>query len=129
MMRAEDVVSPGDRVAVTVKDIDPENKRISLSLKDAEGDPWLNIRQKYQPGQVVTGRIEKKESFGYFIFPEPGVTGLLPKSKINSAPNAAEIEKLKTDDAISVSRAIDSEQRKISLAAEGDATGKNLLPQ
>ena len=122
VMRAEDVVSPGDRVAVTVKDIDPENKRISLSLKDAEGDPWLNIRQKYQPGQVVTGRIEKKESFGYFIFLEPGITGLLPKSKINSAPNAAEIEKLKTDDAISVKvDAIDSEQRKITLAAEGDA--------
>ncbi len=122
IIRAEDVVSPGDVVAVTIKDIDAENKRVSLSIKEAEGDPWLNIRQKYQIGQVYTGRIEKKEGFGYFIFLEPGIVGLLPKSKINNAPNAAEIEKLKTDDSISVKvEEIDTTQRKITLAAEGEA--------
>jgi small subunit ribosomal protein S1 len=118
--RAEDMVSPGDEIAVTVKDVDSIKKRISLSMKDAEGDPWINISQKYAVGQIYSGRIEKKEQFGYFINLEPGVIGLLPKSKINSAPNAAEIEKLKIDDIIAVKvEEMHADERKITLGIEG----------
>ncbi len=121
VMRAEDVVSPRDVVAVTIKEVDPVNKRISLSMKDAEGDPWINISQKYLVGKIYTGRIEKKESFGYFINLESGIVGLLPKSKINSAPNASEIEKLKIDDPIAVKvEEVHADQRKITLGIEGD---------
>ncbi len=120
ILRAEDVVSPDDMVAVTIKEVDSIKKRISLSMKDAEGDPWLNISQKYLVGKIYSGRIEKKEQFGYFINLEPGVVGLLPKSKINSAPNASEIEKLKTDDIITVKvEEIHADKRKITLGIEG----------
>ena len=118
--RAEDMVSPGDVISVTIKEVDSIKKRISLSMKDAEGDPWVNIDQKYAIGKIYSGRIEKKEQFGYFINLEPGVVGLLPKSKINSAPNASEIEKLKIDEIIAVKvEEIHADTRKITLGIEG----------
>jgi small subunit ribosomal protein S1 len=63
VLRPEDVVSTGETVSVMIKEIDPLKKRISLSIKDAEGDPWMDIEKKYTPGQMVHGVIEKKESF------------------------------------------------------------------
>ncbi|MCD6586856.1 MAG: S1 RNA-binding domain-containing protein, partial [Desulfobacteraceae bacterium] len=90
------------------------------SMKDAEGDPWVNIDQKYAIGKIYSGRIEKKEQFGYFINLEPGIVGLLPKSKINSAPNVSEIEKLKIDEIIAVKvEEIHADTRKITLGIEG----------
>jgi len=129
--RAEDMVSPGDEVAVTIKEVDAIKKRISLSMKDAQGDPWVNITQKYVVGKIYSGRIEKKEQFGYFINLEPGIVGLLPKSKINSAPNASEIEKLKIDDIIAVKvEEIHADARKITLGIEGDGSDwKQFAPE
>ncbi|MBC2717674.1 MAG: 30S ribosomal protein S1 [Desulfobacteraceae bacterium] len=129
--RAEDIVSPGDVVAVTIKEVDSINKRISLSMKDAEGDPWINIDKKYSIGKIYSGRIEKKESFGYFINLEPGIVGLLPKSKINSAPNASEIEKQKIDDIIAVKvEEIHTTNRKITLGIEGSGDDwKKFAPE
>ncbi|MCF8024728.1 MAG: 30S ribosomal protein S1 [Desulfobacteraceae bacterium] len=123
VLKAHDMVSPGDVVPVMVKSIDPENRRISLSMKEAEGDPWLNIEQRYQPGQQVAGTIEKKECFGYFVALEPGVVGLLPISKINASPDAKQIENRKVDEQIPVFiENINPAERKISLgvAKESD---------
>ena len=118
VVKAEDEVSPGDKVAVMIKSVDPAKKRMSLSMKDAEGDPWLNIENRLAVGQTVSGRIEKKADFGYFVNLAPGITGLLPKSKINNAPDPQAIEKLNTDDPISVTiEAMDSQDKKITLAA------------
>jgi small subunit ribosomal protein S1 len=117
VVKAEDVVRPGDKVTVTVKSIDPANRRMSLSIKDAEGDPWTAFENRIAAGQSMEGRIEKKADFGYFVNLAPGITGLLPKSKIDKAPDPVSIEKLRTDDIISVKiEAIDRSDRKISLA-------------
>lgn len=116
--KAGDVVSSGDVVAVTVKKIDPAARRISLSMKDAEGDPWVDIEKNYPIGQHVDGRIEKKEKFGFFIELEPGITGLLPTSKIRDAAEKGgrDVEHLKPGDTIRVVvDSIDTAGRKISL--------------
>ena len=119
--KASDLVSPGDALEVMVKDIDPENRRISLSMKDAEGDPWIGISDRYKPGQRLEGILEKKEKFGYFITLEPGITGLLPKSKISRANDPAALEKKQPGEGIVVAiESIDRGQRRISLAP-GDA--------
>jgi small subunit ribosomal protein S1 len=119
--KASDMVSVGDSLEVMIKDIDSENRRISLSMKDAEGDPWIGISDKYKPGQKLEGILEKKEKFGYFIALEPGITGLMPKSKIARASEPAELEKKQPGEAIAVIiESIDKEQRRISLAP-GDA--------
>ena len=122
VMRTEEVVVPGDEIMVVVKEFDLDRKRISLSIKDAEGDPWADIEDKFKPGRTVQGRVEKKEGFGIFVNLAPGITGLLPKSKIAASEKAAQIEALKPGAAITVTiDGVNARERKISLGA-GDAS-------
>jgi small subunit ribosomal protein S1 len=116
VLKPEDIVTSGETVSVMIKEVDLEKRRLSLSIRDAEGDPWVDIAEKYTIGQVVKGILEKKEKFGYFINLEPGITGLLPKSNLNKATKPAELEKLKEGDAIAVKiEAIKPSDRKITL--------------
>ena len=127
--KPEDVVTEGESVDVTVKDVDLGNRRISLSIRDAEGDPWINVKERYSVGQSVEGVLEKKEKFGFFITLEPGVTGLLPKSKIKNSGNPSAIEKLKEGNSITVLVGeINIDGRKISLEP-GDATDEGHWQQ
>ncbi len=116
-----DVVKPGETVSVTIKEIDAKARRISLSLRDALGDPRLEVPDKFSVGQVIIGTLEKKEKFGYFISLAPGITGLLPKSKFSAAEKPGLIEQLKAGDPIAVTvEEINPLDRKITLAP-GDA--------
>ena len=116
ILKPEDVVSVGDQVDVVVKNIDLENKKISLSMKDAEGDPWIGINDKFSVSQVVEGTIERKEKFGFFVSLIPGVTGLLPISAIKKHSQPTRIERLNQGDSIKVEiQEINIEERKISL--------------
>lgn len=119
-------VSVGETVPVMIKQIDADNRRISLSIRDAQGDPWLEVADSISTGQVIKGTVEKKEGFGFFISLAPGITGLLPKSNIKKAKKPAMIEQLKTGDMISVIvENIDISKRRISLSPENteDETG------
>ncbi len=114
--KPSDFLSEGQQVPVKIKSIDLDKRRISLSIKDAEGDPWLDAADKYKPGQTVTGTMEKMEQFGMFVQLEPGITGLLPKSAIARSEKPAEFDKFKPGDEVSLKigqvRAV---ERKISL--------------
>ncbi|MFO7715439.1 30S ribosomal protein S1 [Desulfosarcina sp.] len=122
VMRPEEVVGPGDEIMVVVKEFDLDRKRISLSIKDAEGDPWADIEEKFKPGGTVQGRVEKKEGFGVLVNLAPGITGLLPKSKIAASEKSAQIDALKPGAAITVTiDGVNPRERKISLGT-GDGT-------
>lgn len=111
-----DVVQVGDMVAAVIKQIDAEKQRISLSMRDAEGDPWLNVAEKYPVGQTVQGTVEKRQQFGLFISLEPGVTGLLPQSVISRADGEVKFDKLVPGDTVVVSiESVNTRERKISL--------------
>ena len=117
VLKAEDIVASGETVEVMIKEIDVEKRRISLSMREAEGDPWINIQEKYRPGQSVKGTVEKKEKFGYFVVLEPGITGLLPKSKISTSHKPSSAEKLRQGDAVTVIvEEIQPDERKITLS-------------
>jgi small subunit ribosomal protein S1 len=112
-----DEVSPGQQVSVMIKDIDLDQRRVSLSLKDAAGDPWLEVEDKFKVGRQVEGSVEKKEGFGLFINLAPGITGLLPKSNISQSENPARIEGCKAGDTLKVViQRLNATERKISLA-------------
>jgi small subunit ribosomal protein S1 len=116
ILNPEDVVSAGETVSVLIKELDMEKRRMSLSIRDAEGDPWVDVAGKYTIGQSLTAVLEKKEKFGYFINLEPGITGLLPKSILGKFQRSSEFEKLKEGDPIPVIiEAIDTGERKITL--------------
>lgn len=124
--KPEEVVQPGEAVAVLIKEIDPDRRRISLSLREAEGDPWVEAVEKFQVGLTVPGTVEKKERFGIFVNLAPGVTGLFPKSKIGQSADPSSIERLREGDAITVTVAeIDPGGRRITLAAGDAAVGEN----
>ncbi len=117
VVRVENEVTPGQTVAVMVKSVDPINRRISLSMKDAEGDPWLDLEDRLSVGQIVSGRLESKADFGYFINLAPGITGLVPKSKMATDSDLQTMEKLKTDEQVTVKIvAVNPTERKIELA-------------
>ncbi len=102
VLKPEDEVAAGETVSVLIKEIDLAKRRLSLSIRDAEGDPWVDVPEKYKAGQALEGILEKKENFGYFIALEPGITGLLPKSNIRRLSEPAAVEKLKEGNVIPV---------------------------
>ena len=116
ILKPEDVVSAGETVSVMIKEVDMKKRRLSLSIRDAAGDPWIGISDKYSIGQALEGVLEKKEKFGFFINLEPGITGLLPKSNIGRSGRSSELDKLKAGDPIPVViEAINPAERKMTL--------------
>jgi len=77
-----EVVSIGDTVEVTVKDIDRENNRVSLIYKKTEDNPWEKIKTMYQVGDVVPVKIMSITTFGAFAQIIPGIDGLIHISQI-----------------------------------------------
>lgn len=118
--KPEQEVTTGQSVAVMVKDVDLQARRISLSMRDAEGDPWAGITERFTAGQIVSGTVDKREDFGLFIRLEPGVVGLMPKSRIYQEAGAApevQWDKLKPEDTVSVTiESIDADNRRMTLA-------------
>ncbi|MCL1893567.1 MAG: 30S ribosomal protein S1 [Holophagaceae bacterium] len=74
---AKGMVNLGDFVEAQVLQIDTENRRISLGMKQVTPNPWLAVAEKYQPGQIVTGTVRNITEFGAFIEIEEGVDGLI----------------------------------------------------
>jgi len=77
------VLSVGDEVDVYVLSVDHDNKKIALSLRRAQPEPWSKIEAKYEPGQLVTGEVTKLASFGAFARVEDGIEGLIHVSELD----------------------------------------------
>src|SRR6266480_1289997 len=77
-----EVLKVGQEVEVQVLSVDKEKKKIALSIKRAEVDPWTTVEQRYTPGQVVTGTITKIAPFGAFARIEDGIEGLIHLSEL-----------------------------------------------
>jgi small subunit ribosomal protein S1 len=117
--KSEDIVKEGEKVEVKILEIDRENRKISLSLRQAGRDPWAEVEEKYPIGTKVTGTLEKKEKFGYFVSIEPGITALVPKSKIDLAVNVKELESASIGDELTFTISdIDVSERKMTLSPE-----------
>jgi small subunit ribosomal protein S1 len=130
--RPEDFLHPGQEVYVLIKEIDLLKKRISLSIKDAEGDPWMDVPEKYKIGQTLEGMLQKKEKWGYIVTLEPGVVGILPVSKIRSSGQPAAVESLKPGRAMTVViDEIKPEERRITLRLDApeDDSWQQYSPQ
>jgi len=74
---AKGMVNLGDVVEAQILQIDTENRRISLGMKQVTPNPWVAVAEKYQVGQVVTGTVRNITEFGAFIELEEGIDGLV----------------------------------------------------
>jgi small subunit ribosomal protein S1 len=77
------VVSVGDRVEAIVLDIKPDNRRISLGMKQVVPNPWDVISEKYPEGTIIEGKIKNITDFGLFIGIDEGIDGLVHISDIS----------------------------------------------
>jgi len=77
-----DIFSHGDTVQAKVKDIDVQNERLSLSIKDVNEDPWLSVQSRYFIGQIVEGKVASVTEFGVFVEIEDGVDGLIHETEL-----------------------------------------------
>jgi small subunit ribosomal protein S1 len=115
--KAEDVIAPGDTVSAKIKEIDPERRRISLSMKDSEGDPWADVDERFAVGSVVPGTVEKRAQFGLFVNLAPGITALLPAGLASNSGEAKQLSRLGQGDSVTLAvKAVDSANRRITLA-------------
>ncbi len=81
MKHPSKVVAVGDPVEVVVLDVKPEQRRISLGLKQTLPDPWQELAEKYPIGTIVTGRVRNLTEFGAFVEIEEGFRWLDPRER------------------------------------------------
>jgi len=77
------IVNIGDEIEALVLDIDQENKRISLGMKQVEPNPWTLLEEKYPVGTVIRGQVRNITDFGIFIGIEEGIDGLVHISDLS----------------------------------------------
>jgi small subunit ribosomal protein S1 len=111
------VVKVGDEVDVVVLDIKPSDRRVSLGMKQAQPDPWLQVAEKYPVGTVVTGKVRNIAEFGAFIEIEDGFDGLVHVGDVSwtgRVKNPHEVFK-KGEPVTAKVLKIDTENRRVSL--------------
>ena len=115
--KAEDVVSVGDVIQVAIINVDPQKKRLTLSLKAAKGDPWVGAAHKFAKDSMVTGTVTGTTDFGAFVELEQGIEGLAHISELDTKRVGKVTDILKVGDSKEFRvKDIDEDNRKISLS-------------
>jgi len=118
MKHPSKIVNPGDTVDVEVLGVDSKARRISLGMKQVQSNPWATLRERYQVGSRVSGRVRNLTDFGAFIEVEDGVDGLVHVSDISwnkRIKHPGEVLK-KGQEIDAVITNIDTENRRLSLS-------------
>ena len=79
-----DVVKPGDTVEAVILGVSPGERRISLGLKQALGDPWADVAQKFAVGSVIEGPVTSLTKFGAFVQLSEGIEGMIHVSDLSA---------------------------------------------
>ncbi len=82
----KEVLKVGDEIDVFILRLDSEGKRIGLSLKRMQDNPWTSVEEHYHVGQLVEGVISRVAQFGAFVSLDPGIEALLHTSQIADPP-------------------------------------------
>jgi len=103
-------------VEAVVLDVDMDNRRISLGLKQTEPDPWSTLSERYAIGAVIAGRVRNLTDFGAFIEVEDGIDGLVHVSDISPRRIKHPSEVLKKGERVdAVILNIDTDNHRLSL--------------
>ena len=81
--KPKEIISKGEKLELKIIKLDPEEKRINLSLKHLKEDPWSDFEDRYTVGDVVKGTVTKITNFGAFIELEEGIEGLAHISELS----------------------------------------------
>ncbi len=125
-----EVLDIGQTVKVKVLDIDRDRQRISLGLKQTQSDPWQQVLDHYNEGDVVEGRVAKVVTFGAFVEILPGVEGLVHISELAAHHVENPREVVQQGQAVNVRvLEIDGERRRLSLSLKRVEEGEQPVPR
>jgi len=115
--KVTDVLQLGEEVTVKVIKLDPEQTRISLSLRQLQQDPWERLVQSMPVGSIVEGQVTKTKKYGAFLQIMPGIEGLLHISELSWDHVERTEDVLKVGETVQVKViGIDTARRRISLS-------------
>ncbi len=109
-----EVLAVGQEVEVEVLKVDRDSKRIGLSLKRRQPDPWQRVGERFQAGQVVEGTLTRLAPFGAFVDLGEGVEGLLPTNQVSGQAGIAEGVKVR----VKILN-VEPDRQRIGLALQG----------
>jgi small subunit ribosomal protein S1 len=111
------ILKPGDHVEVTILDVNPGQRRVSLSLKQTLPDPWEGLSERMGAGTVVHGRVRHFTEFGAFVEVEDGIDGLIHVSNLSWTKNVKHPSEVlrKGQQIEAVVLNLDPESRRLSL--------------
>jgi small subunit ribosomal protein S1 len=112
-----EIYKKGQEVQAVVLNIDKENERFSLGIKQLISDPWDEIPNKYQPGTRVTGTVTNVTEFGIFLELEEGIEGLVHISEVSGEGRGNPLSHFQVDDVIQAKVInVSREEKKIGLS-------------
>lgn len=114
-----EMLKKGDEVDAIVKEIDPDNQRISLSLKQLTADPWEEIDSLFKIGDLVKGKVSKITNYGAFVELQNDIDGLVHISQISEEHVDKIKNHLKVGDEVTARVVkIDRDERRIGLSVK-----------
>jgi small subunit ribosomal protein S1 len=112
-----EIFKKADVVQAIVLDIDKQNERFSLGIKQLQPDPWETVAERYEVGKEITGTITNLTDFGIFVELEEGIEGLVHVSEISKEKIKTPIGKFNVSDVITAKvMNINSDERRIGLS-------------
>jgi small subunit ribosomal protein S1 len=112
-----EIYKKGDLVQAIVLDIDKDNERFSLGVKQLQSDPWDTVSERYSVGKEITGTITNLTDFGIFVELEEGIEGLVHVSEISKEKIKTPVGKFNVGDVITAKvMNINTEERRIGLS-------------
>jgi small subunit ribosomal protein S1 len=112
------VLKVGEELDVYVLDVDRQRKRIALSLKKLQPDPWTIVDDHYRVGQLVEGRVTRVLDFGAFVEVDLGIEGLLHASEMIGTPELNPSDIVRPGEVLPVKVIrIESRRRRLALSA------------
>ena len=111
------VTALNDDVEVKVIEIDDEKRRVSLSIKQCQENPWVNFEEKYNKGDILESEIKSVTDFGIFVGLDGGIDGLIHVTDITKSENQEEeLRKYKKGDQVkTIILSVDAERERVSL--------------
>jgi small subunit ribosomal protein S1 len=112
-----EVYKKGDVVQAIVLDIEKDNERFSLGIKQLQDDPWRSVAERYEVGKEITGTITNLTDFGIFVELEEGIEGLVHVSEISKEKIKTPVGLFNVGDVITAKvMNINSDERRIGLS-------------
>jgi len=119
----KEIVQVGQQVNVKVIKVENDGKRISLSMKDQEPDPWADVAERFPVGAQFTGRVVRTTEFGLFVEVEPGLDGLVHLSQLPVGVKAGDPSIVIGSTVSGWIREVDPQKKRLSLAMREVAVG------